>query len=154
MQNINHITENDCVDFELNKDFNIYQRIATKSAIYPGRGTMLGMSYVLHKLAGEAGEANEHFGKAQRDDELFSLSHAFTDHEVGVEPEKIIVIKMNALTPERRELIIKEIGDVLWYLSALCNELGVSLSYIAAQNLRKLWKRTVENKLQGSGDNR
>lgn len=152
MPNINHITEEDVLEFEAYSDFNRYQVIATKSAIYPGRGTMLGMSYVLHKLAGEAGEANEHFGKAQRDDALFTVTDIRSD-PVNIKGE-IITLVVQPLTPERRELLIKEIGDVLWYLSALCNELGVSLSFVAAKNLRKLWKRTVDNKLQGSGDNR
>lgn len=151
MPNINHITEEDVLEFELYSDFNRYQVIATKSAIYPGRGTMLGMSYVLHKLAGEAGEANEHFGKAQRDDALFTV---ISSEPVPDKKEVVILLNLKQLTPERRELLIKEIGDVLWYLSALCNELGVSLSFVAAKNLRKLWKRTVDNKLQGSGDNR
>lgn len=153
MPNINHITEEDVLEFELYSDFNRYQVIATKSAIYPGRGTMLGMSYVLHKLAGEAGEANEHFGKAQRDDALFTVTDQALTGSAPFE-EKLITLHVKPLTSERRELLIKEIGDVLWYLSALCNELGVSLSFVAAKNLRKLWKRTVDNKLQGSGDNR
>lgn len=153
MPNINRIEEIDVLLFEGAPDFDNYQQIATKSAIYPGRGTMLGMSYVLHKLAGEAGEANEHFGKAQRDDELFSVVENDMFGTLAAK-KNLVILHIQPLTSERRELIIKEIGDVLWYLSALCNELGVSLSFVAASNLRKLWKRTVDNKLQGSGDNR
>lgn len=120
--------------------FDGYQRIATKSAIYPGRGTALGLAYVALKLNGEAGELAEHVGKAMRDDGLvIEDTHDFRFYD---------------LTPERRALIIKEIGDVLWYLSAACNELGIEMSDAAIQNLEKLADRSERGKLRGSGDER
>lgn len=54
----------------------------------------------------------------------------------------------------------KEIGDVLWYLAALCNDLSeefgldLSLSKAAENNLAKLADRAKRNALQGNGDNR
>ena len=48
----------------------------------------------------------------------------------------------------------KELGDVLWYISALACELNVSLSTIAEDNLDKLTSRQERGELQGSGDNR
>lgn len=145
--NINSITRADVELFGQRPFLHEYQRIATKSAIYPGRGTMLGLSYVLHKMAGEAGEANEHFGKAQRDDGLFNLS------EKGPH-DNTYLIEINPLTPERHAFLVKELGDVLWYLSATANELGVTLAEVAMTNLEKLSDRTERNKLQGSGDER
>lgn len=124
----------------------IYQEIATKSAIYPGQGTPLGLAYVALKLNGEAGEFAEHVGKAMRDDDLLRLA---PDQHLAP-----IAYLDETLTPERRELIIKEIGDVLWYLSAACNELGISLSEAATINLEKLCDRAERNALRGSGDNR
>lgn len=121
---------------------NAYQYLATRSAFYPGKDTPLGLAYVALKMNGEAGEFAEHVGKAMRDDRygqpVQHLEHAF--HET--------------LTPSRHELLVKEIGDVLWYLSAACNELGVTLSEAAALNLEKLADRSERNVLQGSGDNR
>jgi NTP pyrophosphatase (non-canonical NTP hydrolase) len=58
------------------------------------------------------------------------------------------------LTPERRELLIKEVGDVLWYLAAAARELGISLGEIAQGNIDKLAARKAAGKLGGSGDNR
>jgi NTP pyrophosphatase (non-canonical NTP hydrolase) len=58
------------------------------------------------------------------------------------------------MTDERRALIIKEIGDVLWYLSAACNELNISLSEAALTNLEKLCDRSERDALRGSGDER
>jgi NTP pyrophosphatase (non-canonical NTP hydrolase) len=117
-------------------DYNLvdlYQEIAGNSAFYPGRGRPLGLAYVALKLNGEAGEFAEHVGKAMRDD-------AFMEE--------------GKLTPERRKAIMKEIGDVLWYVQAACRELGVSMSDVMLQNLMKLADRTERNKLRGSGDDR
>lgn len=54
----------------------------------------------------------------------------------------------------------KEIGDVLWYLSALCHDLSeefglnLSLSKAAEINIEKLADRAKRNAIQGNGDNR
>ena len=50
--------------------------------------------------------------------------------------------------------VVKELGDVLWYLSTLASDLDVSLEDIAQTNVEKLTSRKERNKLQGSGDNR
>lgn len=47
-----------------------------------------------------------------------------------------------------------ELGDILWMLSALCQDCGTSLSEVAHMNLTKLDKRLNKKTLQGSGDNR
>lgn len=142
MKPINSVSNADLAAFAVNPSMIQYQTFATQSAFYPGRGTPLGLMYCALKLNGEAGELAEHVGKAMRDDAL-TQPIGFGN---GVEFE--------TLTPERRELIIKEVGDVLWYVSALANELGVELSVIAHMNLIKLARRTVSNTLQGSGDER
>lgn len=152
---INRITRDDVENFRLECDMQIvaaeamnaldrYQTIATKSAIYPGFGTPLGLAYVALKLNGEAGEFAEHVGKAMRDDDFVKTSVDIFDE----------VTFIGDLTPSRRELIIKEIGDVLWYLSAACNELGITLSAAAGTNLEKLCDRTDRDALRGSGDDR
>jgi NTP pyrophosphatase (non-canonical NTP hydrolase) len=58
------------------------------------------------------------------------------------------------ITTEVQESLKKEIGDVLWYLSVLANDLGLSMSDVANCNLEKLKQRKSKNKLTGSGDNR
>lgn len=123
----------------------VYQRIATKSAIYPGQGTALGVAYVALKGSGEAGEFAEHTGKAMRDDALIEMIDLPDGRKAFVPGE---------LTPERRELLIKEVGDQLWYLAAKCNELGITLSAAALANLEKLLDRTERDALRGSGDQR
>ena len=123
--------EKECKGFS--NALNLYQRLATGTAIYPGQGSPLGLIYVALKGAGEAGEFAEHVGKAMRDD-------GFAGDEI--------------LTPERRALLIKEIGDELWYLAAKCNELDVTLSEAALINVNKLRDRQTRGTLRGSGDNR
>jgi NTP pyrophosphatase (non-canonical NTP hydrolase) len=146
---INSLTREDVERFRtLESDDNygssltLYQKMATRSAIYPGQGTPLGLAYVALKMNGEAGEFAEHVGKAMRDDGLICDGSEENDHYGS------------PLTPERRTLLVKEVGDVLWYLSAACNELGITLSQAALINLEKLADRSERNALRGSGDNR
>lgn len=53
-----------------------------------------------------------------------------------------------------KEDLKKELGDVLWYLSALASDLGISLNDVAVTNYNKLKSRMERNVIHGSGDNR
>lgn len=144
---INNVTQLD-VDYAVAEGtFKAYQRAATKTAIYPGQGTPLGLAYCALKLNGEAGELAEHVGKAMRDDALVPVLAS----KVAGFPTADLSCK---LTSARMALVVKEVGDVLWYLSAICNELGCTLEDAAAINLRKLKDRSDRDALQGSGDER
>jgi NTP pyrophosphatase (non-canonical NTP hydrolase) len=46
--------------------------------------------------------------------------------------------------PLNREKIAEELGDVLWYVAVLANELDYSLSDIANRNIEKLKRRYPE----------
>tara|TARA_R110002110_G_scaffold248824_1_gene464999 strand:- start:206 stop:547 length:342 start_codon:yes stop_codon:yes gene_type:complete len=107
--------------------FDVYQYKSQETAIYPDKGDNL--YYPALGLAGEAGEVCEKIKKIMRD-------------------------KMGVVTKEDAVELSKELGDVLWYISALASELGVSLSTIVEDNLEKLKSRQERGELQGSGDNR
>jgi len=124
---------------ELNK----YQAEAQSTAIYPGRGTPAGLFYSTLKLTGEAGEVSEKLGKLVRDNGMVLRNTDTGRYEI-----------YNDMTPPSREGMAKELGDVLWYVSAVANDLGYTLEGIAQMNLDKLADRAARGKLQGSGDNR
>lgn len=52
------------------------------------------------------------------------------------------------------EEIMKELGDVLFYTTALANFYAGSLGLVMEFNVHKLDDREKRNKLQGNGDNR
>lgn len=50
--------------------------------------------------------------------------------------------------------IIKELGDVVFYCTALANAFGSSLAEVQHTNIQKLNSRKERGKLSGEGDNR
>ena len=57
-------------------------------------------------------------------------------------------------TQEDREKLKKELGDVLWYISAVAYYNDIELEDIAKTNLDKLASRQRRDKIHGSGDDR
>ncbi len=147
---INRVTDQDIANFEESGTFDDYLKLASRTAIYPGQGTALGLMYIGLKLNGEAGEFAEHVGKALRDDNLVDSSGPLWE-----EYQQISFLPASeALTTERRELLIKELGDICWYVVNACRELGITPGEVLRRNLVKLADRTKRDQLQGSGDNR
>lgn len=106
-----------------------YQGSTQNTAVYPGKGTSEGVNYSILALAGKTGELCNKWKKVLRDDNL-------------------------VLTHERKLQMIDELGDVLWYVSAVATELNVTLDFVAFRNLEKLVSRREKNTLHGSGDTR
>ena len=48
----------------------------------------------------------------------------------------------------------KELGDVIWYVAAICSDLDIDMEDVAIKNLNKLTSRKQRGVLSGSGDNR
>ena len=95
-------------------NFEEYQSEASKTALYPRR--LNNIEYATLGLAGEAGEVANIVKKIQRD-------HG------GV------------INDEIRGKLQDELGDVLWYISACADELGLTLAEIANYNVNKLAQR-------------
>ena len=108
-------------------DFDKYQVEARETAIYPNLGGNLW--YPALDLAREADEVAEKIKKIYRDDN-------------------------GTVNEDKRSKLYFELGDVLWYVANIATELGLSLSCIAEDNLRKLAMRKSQDKLHGSGDSR
>ena len=108
------------------KSFYEYEALAKNFALYPeaGSGTPLALAYCALGLTGEAGEYSEKVKKLIRDGKF------------------------------DKPLALKELGDVLWYLTASAREMGYSLADVAEVNIVKLMDRQERGQLQGSGDER
>jgi len=107
--------------------FDEYQKESQKTARYPVVGAPF--IYPTLGLVGEAGEVAEKIKKIMRDNG-------------GV------------VDDARKTEIMKEMGDVLWYLAQLAVTLDMSLEDIAINNLEKLKSRLDRNLVHGDGDNR
>lgn len=81
--------------------------------------------YLIAGLAGEVGELASIFAKHWRGDGDLNHDHAEA-----------------------------ELGDVLWFVAMLAEQLGYSLTDVAQGNLDKLSDRALRGKLKGNGDNR
>ena len=81
--------------------------------------------YLIAGLAGEVGELASIFAKVWRGDGDLNHDHA-----------------------------IAELGDVLWFVAMLADDICCNLSEVAQNNLDKLADRANRGKLKGNGDNR
>ena len=68
--------------------------------------------------------------------------------------KKIIRDNGGIITPEATEEIKSELGDTLWYITSMCENLGITLEDVAKANIEKLHDRQKRGVLGGSGDNR
>lgn len=103
-----------------------YQMFASTTAKYPSEQ---GLVYTVLGMASEAGEVAGKLKKAIRDE--------------GGE-----------ITPERKAVLLSELGDVLWYVAMVAAELNTTLSEVAVMNLDKLGDRDTRGVIGGDGDNR
>lgn len=81
--------------------------------------------YLALAIGGEAGEVQEKVKKAWREDD-----DAYLDD------------------------LEDELGDVLWYLARLADELDLDLADVAERNIEKTYGRLERGQIQGEGDNR
>ena len=107
---------------------NEYQQKALETAVYPREFSII---YPTLGLSGEAGEVADKVKKVIRGDKGLSFENEETCKAIAL-----------------------EIGDVLWYVASLANDLGYTLEEICEMNYAKLKSRQQRNMLGGSGDNR
>lgn len=103
-----------------------YQEQALRTAIY-GAGQK-----IIYPALGLANEAGEVLGKIK----------------------KVLRDNNGEFSEEKCKEIGAEVGDVLWYLAALSQDLGLNLEDIAESNISKLRDRQARGVIQGSGDTR
>lgn len=108
-------------------DFDEYQKQCKKTAVYP----KIGKSFIYPTL-GLVNEAGEFAGKVK----------------------KIFRDDYGEITKEKRNDLIHELGDIMWYIAQITTEFGLNMSDIAEENIKKLSSRKSRGTLHGSGDNR
>lgn len=74
--------------------------------------------------------------------------------EAGEVLGKFAKMRRDGSNPDTHTQIIKELGDVLWMVAAICGDMNVNMSDVATLNLNKLYQRALKNSLKGEGDER
>lgn len=74
--------------------------------------------------------------------------------EVAEKFKKIIRDEQGVISEEDKAEIVKELGDILWYVNSISTLLGSSIGEVAAGNIEKVHSRKARGQLRGSGDNR
>ena len=103
-----------------------YQQKALSTNINPGTHIFFDRMF---GLVGEAGEMADKVKKWIRDDQA--------------DWDKL-----------DKQMMMDELGDVLWYVATLADTLGYKFDEVAQHNLKKLSSRKNRGKLNGAGDNR
>lgn len=108
--------------------FKEYDDFIKTTAIYPKDKKVI---YPAFGLAGEVGEIMEKLKKIMRG---------------GGDVQNI--------DSENIEELKKELGDVIWYISAISSDLGFTLDDVINKNIEKLSSRKDRGVIHGEGDNR
>jgi len=106
--------------------FEEYGEFVNGMKIYPKHFAII---YPALGLTGEAGEIAEKVKKVLRDNE-------------------------GEWTDAAKAAVLDELGDPLWYIAALADDLGYTLQDVIDNNVSKLTSRKSRGVLKGSGDAR
>lgn len=124
------ITPEKIIDIDLIYDavktFEDYDKIAMENEVWPKEHHLI---FPALGITGEAGEVAEKVKKILRD-------------------------KGGKIDDTDELEIVKELGDVLWYLTAMAHDLGYTLQEVAEENIQKIRSRRERDKIHGNGDNR
>lgn len=74
--------------------------------------------------------------------------------EIANKLKKVARDQQGQMTGEQVDAHAAEVGDVLWYVSAVSSELHYDLDSIAVDNINKLADRAARGVIAGDGDNR
>ena len=89
-----------------------FQKSSRQTAIYGQQKSVDGLTYAVLALCGETGELANKLKKALRG---------------GTKPDALV--------------LADELGDVLWYVAAVAEEIGIDLNEVARMNFEKLAAR-------------
>jgi NTP pyrophosphatase (non-canonical NTP hydrolase) len=120
-------------------NMNDYQTAARRTAM----GNSL--DHFVMGLSEEAGEVAGVMKRFHRGDEQYGGKPIVSNGKLTIATD---------LSPFAKLKLIDEIGDVLWYIAMIADELEMDLETVATRNIQKLADRQKRNVITGSGDNR
>ena len=74
--------------------------------------------------------------------------------EIAEKAKKIVRDQESDFSKLDRSDLVKELGDVLWYVAVIADYFDIPLEDVGSVNIAKLADRLGRNQLGGSGDNR
>lgn len=131
----------------MSMNFTDYQRNTNRTAIYKNSIKELIFTDMEEKHKNERIENSLKLS-------YISLGLAGEAAEIANKVKKIIRDKGGLIEEETKEDLLKEAGDVLYYLAQFVEFLGGDFEQVANNNLEKLFSRLERGQINGSGDNR
>lgn len=115
-------------------NFNEYQKLAIGTDEYKKSDQQVAVTEIafLYKVLGLVGESGE----------------------VAEKIKKILRNKNGKMNEDDKKEIIKELGDVLWYMATLSAYMGYDFETVAKTNIDKIYDRAKRGVIKSEGDNR
>jgi NTP pyrophosphatase (non-canonical NTP hydrolase) len=120
--NKNNLSESDYISFLEKSNHNLIKQIENNKNYFNEYYNFhkkinyeknFDIKYLLIALSGEIGEVANEFKKIERDDN-------------------------NIISDSRKNNIILELGDVMWYYICICNKLNIPIEHILNKHIQKL----------------
>lgn len=137
-----------------------YQRRAHSTC----KGTCKNIDYPMHEIVEEVAELYDKFYQTLAPDLRYDLKLI---HDAVMEAGRLSKLRAKSVrhgivpdyiqsagTPDQREEMAYELGDIQWGVSECARQLGYRLSQVAIANNEKLARRKQEDKIEGDGDHR
>lgn len=131
-------------------NFDWYQKRCRETDLFPmsETGDLVNLTeYRTLCLNGEVGELSEKILD-------MVLAELVLSSKAGKLANKVKKIRRDGLSKKLKDGITHELGDIMWYLSILCDLNGVTMKEVAEQNIAMLADRKKRDAIKGSGDNR
>ena len=159
-------------------DLNTYQNLSRQTAIYPGKdearyGNLIGLTYTILGLIGEAAEYQQNPSTAEKGDCFWYLSQIAYEIQIPLghlsdfnpknasyndlfacagtlanQYKKVFRDDSGALTTKRRAVLIKILKESLWHLTKNSEDNVEAME----KNIEKLSSRQAKGVLAGEGD--
>lgn len=129
--------------------FDEYQAKCRETDLFPPKKEEIVnlLEYRTLCINGEVGELSEKILD-------MALAELALESKAGKLANKVKKIRRDGLSEKLKTGIIHELGDIMWYLSILCDLTGVSMKEVAKRNIIMLADRKKRDAIKGSGDDR